>query len=649
MANALTPETLVYGLCAAGDPQISPDGRHIVYTLAVTDRETRRATTQLWLCAVDGSGPRRLTWSGERNRGARWSPDGRAIAFVSDRGGSSGLYVLPMAEPGEAREITHHIRDIGDLAWSPDGQRIAYVIQVDPATPDEAAPAPGSAPKVRVTRRIDYKQDGYGYLGDLRRQVWVVEVESGRRRQVTYAAGDHNGPQWSPDGRWLAMGVPNRNGMCSQLGVTEVESAETHLIGPEMGVVATWSWSPTGEQILYAGDTAQTWQTDWFVYSMADHAVRRLTTDLQCLPDSGFALFLPPAQPIWLDAHRVLFHAFRAGSSGLYTLDVASGQVEMVESWQALHAGVSADAACRYVVQAHASLEAVGEITVYDRTTGVAGPITALNAAVLRDAPPARWERLDVQRAGLTVEAWLLLPPDFDPAKRYPLVLDVHGGPNSYYGYGFNAVQQCLATHGFLVVYCNPRGSGSYGRDFTQRVTQDWGGEDYLDLMAVVDAVLVRPYADAERTGIYGYSYGGYMTSWVIGQTQRFKAAVCGAPVFDLESFYGTSDIGHIFGDQQFGGPPHARREWFAAHSPSTFAHRATTPTLIVHGEADERCPIGQGEQMFVALCKAGCEVEFARYPGQFHGLMRGGPPEHRADYLARVLAWFQGHLGGPA
>jgi dipeptidyl aminopeptidase/acylaminoacyl peptidase len=199
-----------------------------------------------------------------------------------------------------------------------------------------------------------------------------------------------------------------------------------------------------------------------------------------------------------------------------------------------------------------------------------------------------------------------------------------------------------------VLVYSNPRGSSSYGRDFTMRVTEDWGGEDYKDLMAVMDKVCELPYVDAKRTGVAGYSYGGYMTSWIIGQTDRFQACVCGAPCFDLESMYGTSDISHTFGEQQWGGAPHVSKEWYAAHSPSTNAHRAVTPTLIVHGESDERCPIGQGEQMFVALKKANCEVEFARYPGGSHSFPRIGPAEHREDYLTRSLAWFKDHLGEP-
>lgn len=648
MPQPLTPATLIYELILAGDPQISPDGTRILYALTQTNRDTKKANSQLWLCATDGSNPRRLTWSGDRNGGGRWSPDGAHIAFVSDRVKKSGIFVLPADGVGEAREITRHNQPVGDLAWSPDGTRIAYTTSFDPANPYEADLPMGAAPPVRVTRRIDYKQDNRGYLGDTRLQIFVVDVATGERRRVTRDAVDYNGPQWSPDGAWLAAQVPNRTGMYSQLALIDAASGETHMIGPADGVVGSWAWSPTGNSILFAGDISQTWQLELFVYEVASGQVRRLTDDLQCAPDTGVATISPPAQPAWLDEHHVLFHAVAGGASGLYTVDTQTGAIAQVQQTQALNSGLSMDAARRYAVQAHSRLDAIGEISVFDCQNGETRIITSYSAPVLRQRPAAQWERLEVLRGDFTTEAWLLKPPDFDPSRRYPVILDVHGGPNNYYGYGFNLVQQCLASHDFLVVFSNPRGSLSYGRHFTQQVIQDWGGQDHLDLMAVVDAVLERPYADAEGTGIYGYSYGGYMTAWTIGHTQRFKAAVCGAPCFDLESFYGTSDIGHTFGELQFGGVPHAIGEWYAAHSPSAFAHQTRTPTLIVHGEADERCPIGQGEQMFIALTMAGCEVEFARYPGGSHMILRVGPPEHREDYLARVLGWFQSHLSVP-
>jgi dipeptidyl aminopeptidase/acylaminoacyl peptidase len=647
MSPALTPEMLVYGFTPASDPRVSPDGSRILYIVTTTNRQSNKVASHLWLCDIDGGDRRQLTHGDMRNGSGRWSPDGRTVSFVSDRVKKSGLFVLPVAEGGEAREITRHGQAIGNPAWSPDGRQIAYTTQVDPENPDETDLPEGAASRVRVTRRLDYKQDGRGYLNDTRVQVFVVGVEDGARRQVTTVPADHDGPCWSPDGRWLAARRASHNGMCSQLALVAVETGETRLMGEAMGDIDLWAWSPSGDRVLFAGDTAKTWRTDWFLYDLATDTTRRLTEDLACLPASGYPGPLP-SPPVWLDDRHVLFHALRAGNSGLYTLDCASGQVEPVQDWPARHVGLSVDTAQRVVVQGHASPSATGEIAVFDRQAGTMRVVSDFSAAVLREAPPARVERLAVPRGRFTIDAWLLTPPDFDPARRYPLVLDIHGGPHNLYGDHFSPMQQCLATHGFLVAYANPRGSGSYGPEFTRQVVGDWGGEDYLDLLAVVDAVLARPYADAARTGIHGYSYGGYMTAWMIGQTDRFKAAVSGAPVFDLESFYGTSDIGHIFGELEFGSGPHAGQAWYAAHSPSTFAHRARTPTLIVHGEADERCPIGQGEQLFVALAKAGCEVEFVRYPGGAHGFSGGGPPEHRLDLLTRTLAWFKHHLGEP-
>jgi dipeptidyl aminopeptidase/acylaminoacyl peptidase len=264
---------------------------------------------------------------------------------------------------------------------------------------------------------------------------------------------------------------------------------------------------------------------------------------------------------VWLDGHTILFHAIRAGTAGLYRFNVQTRQLTLERALQSLNAGFSTDRAQRYVAQAHSTLESMGEIVIYDRHTAQQQVVTRLNADLFSASPPAEWEAFQVERDGLTIDAWLLKPPQFDPGVKYPVILDVHGGPHSYYGYGFNAIQQALAAHGFLVVFSNPRGSGSYGRDFAQRVRFDWGGEDYLDLMAVLDAVLTRPYADSSRTGIWGYSYGGYMTAWTIGHTQRFKAAVCGAPCFDLESMYGTSDISHAWGRHQWGGAPHEASE----------------------------------------------------------------------------------------
>ncbi len=648
MAEGLTPEALIYDFSLAGDPQISPDGTRIVYVLTKGDKEKQKQLSDIWMCDLDGANARRLTRSGEKNGAPRWSPDGSKLAFVSDRVKKSGIFVLDGDQPGDARELTRHAQAVTDLAWSPDGKQIAYTTFFDPENPDENEDDPDAPPKPRVTRRIDYKQDGLGYLNDKRIQVFLVDVDSGERRKLTSELVDHISPRWSPNGKTIAVDVPNRNGMNAQLGLIDVASGEMKRVGPKDGTLGARSWSPSGDRIIFAGDTTQTFQHDFFVYDVASGDVKRLTDDLQSQP-VGAMPGGPTADPIWLDERQVMFSATRAGASVLEVIDAESGSVEPVQQWQATVAGLSTDKDHRYIVQGYTSFDSTGEIAVFDTKDNSSRVITSYNSAILTEHPAALWERFEVERGGLQIEAWLLKPADFDPNKKYPAILEIHGGPNWHYGYRFEPIHEMLSTNGFVLAFANPRGSTSYGRDFTQRVVEDWGGEDFKDLMAVMDHVVELPYVDPKRTGVVGYSYGGYMTSWTIGQTDRFQACVCGAPCFDLESMYGTSDISHTFGELEWGGPPHTSKEWYEKHSPSTYAHRAVTPTLIIHGEADDRCPIGQGEQMFVALMKAGCEVEFARYPGGSHGFISGGPPPHRVDALSRILGWFKDHLGEPA
>jgi dipeptidyl aminopeptidase/acylaminoacyl peptidase len=566
-----TPDDLIYGFTPASDPQISPDGEQIAYTLTRTLKETGKVESDIYLMDRDGAQARRATYGGKKNSSPRWSPSGDTLAFVSDRDGDNGkkstLCLLPRAG-GEAQPLTSHLQPISSPAWSPDGVRIAYVTTVDPDNPNEEPRPEDAPPPVRVTTRYDYKQDNRGYIGDARMQVFVVDVASGERRQLTSERLDHQEPQWSPDGQTIAVRIPGENTLTSQLGLIDVESGAISRVGDEGGTVSVWSWSPNGQWIVYAGDERPTWQADIFRYEVATGALSRLTEDLPVQPDAGSPTGAPPAQPIWLDERTILISAVRAGASGLYTFDLETADLAPVVGWQETHSGFSTDRANRFIVQSVASIERNGEIALYDRATGEYRILTSFNYALLATHGIGRWERFDIERGGFTIEAWLLFPPDFDATKKYPVILDIHGGPNGHYGYSFNNNQQLLASNGYLVVYSNPRGSSTYGRQFTQQVIRDWGGEDYLDLMAVVDKVLERPYADASRTGVYGYSYGGYMTSWIIGHTDRFAAAVCGAPCFDLVSMYGTSDIGPFFGEAQWGGGPHDEGDWLRAHSP---------------------------------------------------------------------------------
>jgi dipeptidyl aminopeptidase/acylaminoacyl peptidase len=638
VATTLDPDVLVYGTELPLDPQLSPDGTRVLYRLVIADREADEARSHLMTSAWDGSERRQLTDVGHLDVMGRWSPDGSQVAFVSDRAETQGIFVVP-AGGGEARELVRHRSPIAGLAWSPDGTRIAYTCRFDPANPDEAVEdRRGST--VRVARRRDYKLDGVGFIGEARSQVFVVDLATGGRRRLTGGPQDHALPRWSPDGRRLAAmaGAPFR----ARLALIDAESGRSVQVGPEGGQLPLWAWSPSGERLLLAADPGRSSQLDFYLYDVATGETSRLTDDPGVNPHvGGLPVPQPPSMPVWLDERAVVFSGVRGGACGLYRLDCDSGQVEMIHGWRAVNLSVSADRSGRRFALAQSSLEQVIEIVTLDSETGQATAIAGSGQG------GASWERFDVSREGQKVEAWLLLPPGFDPSHRYPVVLDVHGGPNSWYGYGFVPHQQVLAAGGFLVVFANPRGSGSYGRRFASLVFRDWGGEDFRDLMAVVDAVLERPYVDPQRVGIFGYSYGGYMTSWAIGNTDRFCAAVVGAPCFDLESQWGTSDIGYAWDDVQWGGPPAERPDWFREHSPSTFVHRTRTPTLVLQGEADDRCPVGQGHQLYTALQEVGCTAELALYPGASHlfFVSLDGRPSQRADFLARTLGWFHDHL----
>ncbi|HVL23464.1 MAG TPA: S9 family peptidase, partial [Thermomicrobiales bacterium] len=643
---ALTPDRLIFDLQSTATPRISHDGARVAYIRSATERGTARSTSHLWLVDVDGANPRQLTQTGTSTSDPVWAPDNASIAFISQRGenGAHAICLLPLAG-GEARVVTTHTQRPTGLAWSPDGTQIAYTIPVDPENPDETPRDPGAPPAVRVITRIDYKQDNRGYLNDVRHQVMVVDVASGDRRQVSTELWDHSAPQWSPDGTKLAAKISNRNGMHSELGVLPVDGGAAVRVGWQDGGIGTWAWSRDGSFVLFDGYPRSSPQTEYYRYDLATGETRQLTDDLQFSPESGRPTISGPAQPAWLDDRTALVHGVQHGASGLWTIDAETGDLTEVVRWQATRAGLSVDASGKRVVLGSSDCTTTGQTVLFDRETGETTVLVDPNTSLFEDTPAATVEPFSIDRDGWTIDAWLYKPADFDETKQYPLVLDVHGGPHGNYGYAFNIGAQILASHGILVVASNPRGSGTYGRAFGEAVRGDWGGEDWKDLQAVLAEVESRPYVDPARTGIYGYSYGGYMTSWAIGQTDRFKAAVCGAPVFNMLSFYGTSDIGHVFGESQWGGTPQEVGDWMVERSPSTHIHKAVTPTLIVHGEADDRCPIGQGEEMFVGLLKAGVEVEFVRYPGGSHMMLRGGPVQHRVDYYTRVLIWFQRHL----
>jgi dipeptidyl aminopeptidase/acylaminoacyl peptidase len=634
----LAANDLVYGLKSASDPQMSPDGEWVVYGVSETDAETHKRSNHLWISRLDGSEARQLTYSGEQNGSARWSPDGRSLAFTSDRDGKQALYLLSLAG-GDPRRLVTHSNGIGLPSWSPDGTTLTYTAEIDPEHSDDEDPAKDAPAPVRVTNRLDYKYDGRGFLGEKRGRVFAYDLGADQERAVTTERDEYFNPRWSPDGRWLGALQSAVDTGRVRVTVIDPETGEARF-GPFSGIAPeAWVWTPDSRRIIFSHQPEGRIQPQFSAFDPESGGVTQVTLEFGLQPP------FDPLVPVWLDDHRLLIPVVSHASGALAVLDTRTGEVSEEMRWDAEHDWFSTDAAGRYVAQVRQSLNTKDEVVIHDRETGETRQITRLNDAAVAAFRGMEHERFSVERNGHAIDAWLFKPADFDESKQYPLVIDIHGGPAWWWGFRFEYLHRMLTSRDILVLVANPRGSASYGDDFVQAVVKDWGGEDYLDLMAVVDEVITRPFVDPELTGVYGYSYGGFMTSWVIGHTDRFKAAAIGAPVSDLVSFFGTSDIGPVWGPIQFGGTPWENRDWYLEHSPVTHLHKATTPSLILVSEGDDRCPIGQAEQVFATLKKIGVEAEFVRYPGGSHGMPWVGHPAYMVDYHERICAWFEQRL----
>ena len=636
----------LYELRWADDPRLSPDGRTAAFVVWSTDRETNDYTASIWLVAVDGAAqPRRLTRGKKQDVAPRWSPDGSRLAFASNRDSKAKqLYVLPV-EGGEPLQLTELNEDVTEVVWSPDGTRIVFSARVrDPAYEEEDE----RKRRPRRFERLQYKLDDEGWIGDRRRHLFVVPAD-GSSPPVQLTDGDFEdaAPSWSPDGRRIAFASARQEHWDTEVErdifVVDADGGEPErLTGGDSRYEAP-AWSPDGSAI------ACRWAPGGFDYprhgqiavldaSTGERRVLTASLDRNCAP------YPEIREPVW-DGDSILFVLEESGYNALYRVGAdGAGEPEAVlgEVWV-----TAFDCVVGQIVHAATTPTSLPEIY-----TGK-GRLTDLSSAVEASEP----ERFTAVSAdGSEVEAWIIRPLGFEEGRRYPLLLNVHGGPFAQYGNRFFDEFQVQAGAGYAVLYSNPRGSSGYSEEWGRAIRgpieggEGWGSRDYEDVMAVLNEALERfDFIDPERLGVLGGSYGGFMTSWIVSHTDRFQAACSERSVNNFVLEGGSGDIGWAFkgivGEYWFEAP-----DAYLQISPSKYAANITTPLLILHSEDDLRCPLGHAEDLFAILRVLKRDVELVIFPAESHNLSRTGSPAHREMRFEAILDWFERTLlGGEA
>jgi dipeptidyl aminopeptidase/acylaminoacyl peptidase len=648
-------------------PRISPDGTHVIYRQQRVEKKTEKKYANLWLAPTSSGQPKQFTHGDQNDSLPRWSPDGKQIAFLSNRGNKdkpAQIYIIPF-DGGEARPLTEIEGEIELVGWSPDGLKLLCTVRKTDAEALEREKDEQKKKLGVVSRRYErvfFKLDDYGYLPHERTHIWLVDARSGKGRPLTEGdTTDEQHPAFSPDGLLLAFisnhaKDPDLAPDKMDLFVMPAASGETpHKIKTPIGQKMFPSFSPDGKWIAYLGREGEGVDHRnlnlWVAAADGSKAPKNLTAqaDLHCeadiIGDCGAPEQTPPT---WSpDGKFITFQAALHGSvvlkrismDGIHLTDVVGeGGAVGAFSFDKSHSRVA-----YFFGQAHDP----GQIHLKEMTNGqTTRHLTRVNRNLFEAVELARVEEVWFKGPDNNdLQGWIMFPPGFDPKKKYPSILEIHGGPLTQYGKFFMHEFYCLAAQGYVVFFCNPRGGRGYGEKHAGGIWGAWGTVDYADVMAWTDLIAKKAYIDPKRMGVTGGSYGGYMTLWIIGHTERFKAAVAQRVVSNFVSEWGSSDYNWTFEYEVMAEPPYKDIQKWWDMSPMKYIGNAKTPTMITHSENDLRCPIEQGEQAFVALKRLGVETEFIRFPEEFHGLSRTGRTDRKIARLGHIARWMGKYL----
>jgi dipeptidyl aminopeptidase/acylaminoacyl peptidase len=641
-----------------GDPQLSPDGRWVAYTISDLNMEANRRVTQIYLVSVDGGEPKQLTNAQQSSSGPRWSPDGKRLAFVSARDGVPQVWTIDVAT-NEQKKITNIPTGAGDPVWSPDGRMIAFVSDIYPdcATDDcnrkRDEQAESSKVKAKIADRLLYRH-WVSWKEGKRTHVFIASVETGAARDVT--PGDYDAPPFSLGGPPDYAFSPDSKELVFARNTDKVEATSTNgdlfivpvtggeaqrITGKNLAADLSPVYSPDGRFIAYraqarAGFESDRWQL--MLYDRKSGQTRSLTEKLDTSVES--ITFTPDGQKIYLTGlergRQLVYSVPTAGGEVVKLItDGANDDVKVSPDGKTIIFSRSTSVMPTELFRANADGTGVVQLTKTNESS--------LAPFALRAAEELTWEG----GGGTKVSGYVIKPANFNPSKKYPMIVLIHGGPQGAWqdNWGYRWNPQAFASQGYVVFMPNPRGSTGFGQQFVDEISGDWGGKAYTDIMNGVAHVLGLGYVDKERLGAAGGSYGGYMVNWIEGHNDdprfQFKALVSHAGIFNLASMYGATEE-LWFTDWEFKGAPWDNPEMYARWSPSMFVKNFKTPMLVIHGELDYRVPVGEGLQIFTALQRRGVESKLLYFPDEGHWILK---PQNSVLWYNTVLDWFGKYL----
>jgi dipeptidyl aminopeptidase/acylaminoacyl peptidase len=627
---------------AVANPAISPDGKLVVFSRAYVDKMKDQNRANLWLVDMTGGRLRELTSGTWRDSAPVWSPDGKRIAFLSDRDGTTQLHVM-WVETREVAQLTRLERAPASIAWSPDGSRIAFTQRVpdeEPILPIQLPKKPEGAQWAKGATVIDrpaWASDGVGSVPKGYTHVFVIDaIQGGTPKQLTTGKFNHSNPEWGPDGKRIFFsGIRKleaeylRND--SEVYAVDLKSGEITALTDRKGPDREPKVSPDGKWVAYFGfdDRRYTSHLSSVYLMAADGSGKKLWAG--GLPSSPDAMEWAP------DSSGVYFSMRAQGKGQLYWLERNGGPRQLTEGVHVL-SGISI-ASNGVAAAVRTSFHTPPELVSFDvKRPGALRSLVDLNQDVLEGKTLGKVQEMWFNSSdGLKIQGWLIQPANFVPGKKYPLVLYIHGGPWSDYTVAWNWAWQHFAARDYAVLYINPRGSTGYGQEFVNGIQNSYPGKDYDDLMAGVDAALAQGFIDSENLFVCGGSGGGVLTAWIVGHTNRFRAAVSMRPVIDWFSFVGTTD--GISWYDQFEKYPWEDPSDHLKRSPLMYVRNVSTPTMVMTGEADLRTPISQSEEYYRALKVLKKETLLVRMPDEYHGWQR---PTHQLAQQLYLIAWFE-------